>query len=143
MTAIPYWVAAIQHLFGDYLVDTIPWALPFSHTKIGLRLGPVPSAYDSLLELAGLSVMLLLLRVSGDWSTLTARVKSNVWMVIPLSTALGLSLLVALDLPVALVHFAFSRRALTAITFGHFVLGLLLTGSFLQGLRAFRASKIG
>ncbi len=104
---------------------------------IGLNLG-MPPAYDSLLGIGGLAIMLLFLTVSGDWRLLLARVRGNLWMIIPLSTALGLSLLVSVDLPVPLIQYAFSRRALSLITFGHAFLGLILAVSFFRGLNTFR-----
>ncbi len=132
--AIAYWIGAVQHLLGDYLVTNVPLALPISDVQVGLNLG-MPSASDSLLEVGGLGFMLLLLFVSGDWGILMAKAKSNLWMIIPLVTLLGLSLSVSLDLPLPLVQFAFSRHALSVITLGHGVLGLLLGVSLLQGLR--------
>lgn len=136
LAAAPYLVGILQHfLFGDLLVGRVPLTLPFTEIQVGFALG-VPSAADALAELLGLGLMLLVVVGTEDWRRLVAMQRSNIWMALPLATLVGLSMWVGIDLPVPLVVYAFARRALTAITLGHMVLGAMLGLAFLQGLRA-------
>jgi hypothetical protein len=134
------WGAAVaagllSHLVTDALVGRIPLFYPLSPLRVGVGAG-LPSAVDALLEIGGLGVALLYLYRSGDRQVLLHPDARNLRLLVPLVAMVSLSLLFAIDNDIHLLTFAFSRRALSAITVGHFVLGVVFSLGVLRGFAA-------
>lgn len=130
---IPFFIGVVQHFaFGDFLVSGVPLFLPLLDFRFGLDWG-MPSAADAYLEIAGLALMLMVMAWSNDLKRLWSPVKVNLWSWVPLATLVGLSVFASLDLPISLVDYAFSRRALTAVSLGHVVFAGVLLASAVSG----------
>ena len=135
--SVPYSVGVVQHfLLNDLLVGTVPLVYPISDSQIGLQLG-MPSAIDTFLEVGVLALVLMYMLSNQDLRMILQPSRENWLAIIPLVTMVALSWIASGEAEFGpLIAFAFSRRALTAITIGHVVLGFLLAISFVAGLRA-------
>jgi hypothetical protein len=131
----------LSHLVTDALVGRIPLVYPLLPLRVGVGAG-LPSAVDALLEVGGLGVALFYLYRSTDRQALLHPDVRNLRHLVPLVAIVSLSLLFALDNDIHLLTFAFARRALSAITLGHFVLGVVFGVGVLRGLAALRARRL-
>lgn len=127
-------VGILSHLVADSLVGSIPIFYPFySSLNVGLNLG-IPSLADTLLEMGAFGVVLAFAFLNGDYKLVTKPSRDGLFLAIPLVAIDTLTILFAGDRSIALVEFAFSRKALTVITAGHIVLSGMLALGVLQGL---------
>ena len=130
----------LSHLVADSIVGTIPPLYPLSDFQLGISLG-LPSPVDTALEVGALGIALALAYLNGDYKLVTESHRESAYLVIPMVSIVTLTLLFAGDNNVPLAAFAFSRKALTLITFGHVALiGILGLGVF-QGVRAVIANR--
>lgn len=114
----------LSHLLTDGLVGTIPILFPFSSIEVGLGL---PLGIDAILEVGVLFVVIIYMFENGDaWSILKGNTR-NIWLIFPLVIIVSLSLLVIVDYNIYLPAYAFSRKALTFITLGHYLLGFVMS----------------
>ena len=128
----------LSHLVADSLVGFVPPLYPLSDFQLGIGLG-LPSPADTALEIGALGLVVVMAYINGDYKVVTERNRQGIYLVIPMVSIVTLTLLFAGDNPnVPLVSFAFSRKALTLITLGHFVLVGLLGIGVVQGVRALR-----
>jgi len=134
--AVPIAIGIVQHfLVGDFLVGASPLLLPLSDIKVGLSLG-MPSAADTIIELSVLVAVFAYAWANGDARNVIAGRRENILMIIPLVAMVGLSAFVTGETElVPLVTYGFSRRALSAITIGHIVLGAAMLIAVIQGLK--------
>ncbi len=128
-------IGILSHLFTDAIVGTLPIIFPLSAVQIGLSLG-IPSANDTILEIGALTLTLLYMLRNGDAHIISRKNTENLWLSIPLISITTLTLLFAQDNNIQLIAYAFSRRALSAITLGHIALGITLSVGIAQGFRA-------
>jgi len=128
----------LSHLVADSVVGTIPPLYPLSDFQLGISLG-LPSPADTALEVGALGLVMVLAFVNGNYKLVTESERKAVYLVIPMVSIVTLTLLFAGDNGVPLAEFAFSRKALTLITFGHAVLIGILGLSVFQGVRAILA----
>jgi hypothetical protein len=130
----------LSHLAADSIVGTIPPLYPLSNFQFGISLG-LPSPADTVLEVGALGLVLVLAYLNGDYKLVTESQGESVYLVIPMVSIVTLTLLFAGDNNVSLAAFAFSRKALTLITFGHAVLIGILGLGVVQGVRAVIADR--
>src|SRR2546425_11123234 len=130
----------LSHLLTDSLVGTIPIFYPLSTATIGLSLG-LPSPSDTILEIGALGVAMVYAFWNGDYKFFRRPNEESLMMLVTLVSIVTLTLLFAGDNNVSLATFAFSRRALTAITFGHIVLVIALSVGSFQGIRGYFAKR--
>ncbi len=128
----------LSHLLTDSLVGTIPLLYPVSTVTVGLSLG-LPSPSDTILEVGSLGVAMVYALRNGDYEFFRRPHEESLMILITLVSIVTLTLLFAGDNNVSLATFAFSRRALTAISLGHIVLVLALSIGSFQGVRAYLA----
>ena len=129
----------LSHLVADSLVGFVPPLYPFSDVQVGIGLG-LPSPADTALEIGALGLVGVMAYINDDYKLVTERNRQGIYLLIPMVSIVTLTLLFAGDNPnIPLVSFAFSRKALTLITLGHFVLVGLLAIGVVQGARAARA----
>lgn len=134
-------VGILSHLLGDFVVGTIPLLYPIlPNSDVGLNLG-IPSLADTILEIGAFALVLVYAYFNGDYKLIVKPSRESLLLGIPLFAFVTLTLLFAGDRSIPLAAFAFSRRALTVITFGHILLsGVLALGVF-QGLRWYLANR--
>jgi hypothetical protein len=96
---------------------------------------------DTVLEVGALGLVLVMAYLNGDYKLVTESQGESVYLVIPMVSIVTLTLLFAGDNNVSLAAFAFSRKALTLITFGHAVLIGILGLGVVQGVRAVIADR--
>ena len=125
----------LSHLLTDGLVGSIPIFYPLSDASPGLNL-EIPSPVDTFLEMGALAACMGLVFTNGDYVFFTRAGKESLTLVLPLIAVVTLSVLFAGDKAISLTALAFSRKALTTITLGHFILVTALGVGTLQGLRA-------
>ncbi len=130
----------LSHLLTDSLVGTIPLLYPLSTVTVGLSLG-LPSPSDTILEVGALGIAMVYALRNGDYEFFRRPHEESLMISVTLVSIVTLTLLFAGDNNVSLATFAFSRRALTAISLGHIVLGLALSIGSLQGVRAYLAKR--
>lgn len=127
-------VGILSHLVADSLVGSIPIFYPLSPgLNVGLNLG-IPSLADTLLEMGAFGLVLVFAFFNGDYKLVTKPSRDGLLLAVPLFAIDTLTILFAGDRSIALVEFAFSRKALTVITAGHIVLSGILAVGVLQGL---------
>ena len=124
----------LSHLVADYLVGTIPPLYPLSNYQPGISLG-LPSLADTALEVGALGVVFILGYFNGDYKLVIRPQKASLFLSLPLVAIVTLSFLFLGDNSISLSSFAFSRKALTLITFGHAGLSGILALGVLQGAR--------
>ncbi len=123
----------LSHLLTDGIVGTVPLPLPVSTMEVGLHLG-VPLLWDILLELGALGVVLIYIILNRDWKQLRHSKREGLKLSVPLFAIVSLSLIFAGDNNIHLIDLAFSRKALTAISVGHIILGAIFAIGIFQGL---------
>jgi hypothetical protein len=134
-------VGILSHLLGDFLVGTIPLLYPLlPNSDVGLNLG-IPSLADTILEIGAFALVLAYAYWNGDYKLILKPSRESLMLTIPLFALVTLTLLFAGDRSIPLAEFAFSRRALTAITLGHILLSGILALGVLQGLRWFLGNR--
>ncbi len=133
---VAFSMGILSHLLTDSLVGTIPILYPVSSFTVGLNLG-IPSVADTLLETGALAVTIALVFENADYVLFTRRGKDRLPIAIPMLAIVTLTLLFAGDYNIPLAAVAFSRRALTVITVGHFVLVAALSVGTVQGIRGY------
>ncbi len=134
-------IGILSHLLGDFLVGTIPLLYPLlPNSDVGLNLG-IPSLADTVLEIGAFALVLVYAYWNGDYKLILKPSRESLMLTIPLFALVTLTLLFAGDRSIPLAEFAFSRRALTAITLGHIVLSGILALGVLQGLRWYLGSR--
>jgi len=134
-------IGILSHLLGDFLVGTIPLLYPLlPNSDVGLNLG-IPSLADTILEIGAFALVLVYAYWNGDYKLILKPSRESLMLTIPLFALVTLTLLFAGDRSIPLAEFAFSRRALTAITLGHIVLSGILALGVLQGLRWYLGSR--
>ena len=137
---VAFSVGILSHLLTDSLVGSIPLFYPVCpDLNIGLNLG-IPSTADTVLEIGAFALVLLYAFWNGDYKLISNPREESLLLALPLVAIVTLTLLFAGDNNIPLTEFAFSRKALTAITVGHILLAGILTVGVVQGLRA-RVSK--
>ncbi len=124
-------IGILSHLFTDAIVGTIPILYPFSLIDVGLGL---PLAFDAYLEVGILPFVLLYALRNGDIKSIVTGDSKNIWILVPLVTIVSISLLFAQDNNIYLPAFAFSRKALTVITLGHYLLGIVMSAAVILAL---------
>ena len=130
-------IGILSHLLGDSIVGTIPLLYPlYPNLDVGLNLG-IPSLADTALEIGAFVLVLVYAYFNGDYKLIIKPSREGLLLGIPLFALVTLTLLFAGDRSIPLAAFAFSRRALTAITLGHILLSGILALGVLQGLRWF------
>ena len=117
-------IGILSHLFTDAIVGTIPVMFPLSLTEIGFRL---PLAVDAILEVGVLPFILLYILRNGDAKSILRGDFRNILIIIPFVAIVSLSFMFALDNNIYLPTYAFARKALTVITFGHYLLGFVMS----------------
>jgi len=130
----------LSHLVADSIVGTIPPLYPLSNFQFGISLG-LPSPADTVLEVGALGLLLVLAYLNGDYKLVTGSQGESVYLLIPMTSIVTLTLLFAGDNNVSLAAFAFSRKALTLITLGHVVLIGILGLGVVQGVTAIIANR--
>jgi LexA-binding, inner membrane-associated putative hydrolase len=130
----------LSHLVADSLVGSIPLLYPLSGFQLGINLG-LPSPADTILEMGGLGLVLILAYINGDYRLVTKPQESSLYLSIPLVAIVTLSFLFLGDKSISLTSFAFSRKALTLITLGHAMLIGILALGFLQGCRCWLTQR--
>ena len=134
-------IGILSHLLGDFLVGTIPILYPFfPNSHVGLNLG-IPSLPDTVLEIGAFAIVLVYAYWNGDYKLVLKPSRDSLLLAIPLFALVTLTLLFAGDRGIPLAEFAFSRRALSAITLGHILLSGILGLGVLQGLRWFLGKR--
>ena len=127
-------IGILSHIVGDGLVGNIPLLYPlYPSWTPGLNLG-IPSLADTLLETGAFGLVLVLAVFNGDYKLVLKPSCNSLLLGIPLVAIDTLTLLFAGDRMIPLVSFAFSRKALTIITFGHVLLSVILALGVLQGI---------
>jgi LexA-binding, inner membrane-associated putative hydrolase len=127
-------IGILSHLLGDFLVGSIPLLFPIlPNSDVGLNLG-IPSLADTVLEVGAFALVLVYAYWNGDYKLILKPSRDGLLLAIPLFALVTLTLLFAGDKSIPLAEFAFSRRALTVITFGHILLSGILALGVLQGL---------
>jgi len=122
----------LSHLFADTIVGTIPILFPLSLVDVGLGL---PLGVDAILEAGGLLLVLLYMLKNGDAKSILKGDSRNILIIIPLVAIASLSLMFALDHNIYLPAYAFSRKALTVITLGHYLLGFVMSLAIILSLK--------
>ncbi len=130
----------LSHLLTDSLVGTIPIFYPASTVTVGLSLG-LPSPADTILEVGALAIAMAYALRNGDYEFFRGPHEESMMMSITLVSIVTLTLLFAGDNNIPLATFAFSRRALTAISLGHVVLVLTLGLGTIQGIRSYLSKQ--
>src|SRR2546422_5861830 len=123
------------HLVADSIVGTIPPLYPLSNFEFGISLG-LPSPADTTLEVGALGLVLVVAFLNGDYKLVTQSHREGIYLAIPMVSIVTLTLLFAGDNNISLTAFAFSRKALTLISFGHATLIGIVGLAVLQGVRA-------
>lgn len=127
-------IGIMSHLLTDSLVGTIPLLYPFyPNWTVGLNLG-IPSIADTILEGGAFLMVIVYALRNGDYRLVLRPSRDSLLLAIPLVAIDTLTLLFAGDRNIPLATFAFSRKALTIITFGHIALSGILALGVLQGL---------
>ncbi len=137
---VAFSLGILSHLLTDSLVGTIPILYPVSTASIGLSLG-LPSPADTILEVGALGVAMVYALRNGDYEFFRRPHEESLMMSITLVSIVTLTLLFAGDNNIPLAAFAFSRRALTAITLGHVVLVAILAVGAVQGARDYLSKR--
>lgn len=134
-------VGILSHLLGDFLVGSIPLLYPvLPNSDVGLNLG-IPSLADTVLEIGAFALVMVYAYWNGDYKLVLKPSRDSLLLAIPLFALVTLTLLFAGDRSIPLAEFAFSRRALTAITLGHILLSGILALGVLQGLRWYLGNR--
>lgn len=132
---IPVYLGILQHfMVDDILVGTVPILLPLSSIRIGFGLG-VPSVADTILELSGLVLAVILAYLNGDISQLLSKKPQSLLSVIPLLAMSSTTLIASTEFKVNLVQYGFASLKISLISVGHIVLGCFLLASAIQGIR--------
>jgi hypothetical protein len=127
-------IGILSHLLADSLVGSIPLLYPvYPGWNVGLNLG-IPSLADTVLEMGAFGLVIVYALFNGDYKLVLKPSRDGLLLGIPLVAIDTLTLLFAGDRNIPLVAFAFSRKALTAITIGHILLSGILALGVLQGL---------
>jgi hypothetical protein len=127
-------IGILSHILCDGLVGTIPLLYPlYPFWMPGLNLG-IPSLADTVLEMGAFGLVLVYAVWNGDYKLVLKPSRDSLMLGIPLVAIDTLTLLFAGDRNIPLATFAFSRKALTVITFGHILLSGILALGVLQGL---------
>jgi hypothetical protein len=127
-------IGMLSHILGDGLVGNIPLLYPlYPSWTPGLNLG-IPSLADTVLEMGAFGIVIVYALRNGDYKLVLKPSRDSLLLGIPLVAIDTLTLLFAGDRKISLISFAFSRKALTLITFGHIVLSGILALGVLQGL---------
>jgi hypothetical protein len=134
-------IGILSHIVGDGLVGNSPLLYPlYPSWTPGLNLG-IPSLADTVLEMGAFGLVLVFAVFNGDYKFVLKPSRDSLLLGIPLVAIDTLTLLFAGDRMIPLVSFAFSRKALTVITFGHILLSGILALGVLQGLVWYYQSK--
>jgi hypothetical protein len=134
-------IGILSHIVGDGLVGNIPLLYPlYPSWTPGLNLG-IPSLADTVLEMGAFGLVLVFSVFNGDYKLVLKPSRDSLLLGIPLVAIDTLTLLFAGDRMIPLVSFAFSRKALTVITFGHVLLSGILALGVLKGLVWYYQSK--
>jgi hypothetical protein len=127
-------IGLLSHIVGDGLVGNIPLLYPlYPSWTPGLNLG-IPSLADTLLEMGAFGLVLVYAVLNGDYRLVLKPSRDSLLLGVPLVAIDTLTLLFAGDRNIPLATFAFSRKAVTVITIGHFLLSGILALGVLQGL---------
>lgn len=125
----------LSHLVADAIVGTVPPLYPLSDVRLGISLG-LPGPADTALEVGALGLVMILALLNNDYKLVSRPRREGVYLAIPMFSIVTLTLLFAGDNNVPLADLAFSRKALTLITLGHFALIGILGLAVFQGIRA-------
>ena len=127
-------IGIMSHLLTDALVGSIPLLYPiYPNWTVGLDFG-IPSLADTVLEGGAFLLVIAYALGNGDYKLVLKPSRDGLLLAIPLVAIDSLTLLFAGDRNIPLATFAFSRKALTIITFGHIALSGILALGALQGL---------
>jgi membrane-bound metal-dependent hydrolase YbcI (DUF457 family) len=144
LKAIPYLAAVVQHFaFGDFLVGSVTIFWPFSTSFFGFDIS-MPSALDSALEVAGLSLAIGIICLNGDSRRLLSTKASNILMFFPSLALLASMLVLEVDAPAAILtaYTLFQSAPIAAILLAHIVMFVFLAVSTMQGFRGFVQASV-